>query len=204
MAALVIENGERQGETIPLERGPNLLGRGSDCPLRFDAPSVSARHCELLVSEFSVQVRDLGSSNGTFVDGVPVQEGILRDGQILSLGDLRLRAVLPPVHIAIPELSPPEPAGPALTAEGHPACQVHRTLAASHVCTQCTRTFCAECVRVVRLAGGKPRLLCPACSHPCQSLAAGETEEGANSVKRRVFRAFRRAFDFRRRPRSPT
>ena len=203
MVCLVIENGERRGETVPLVHGPNLLGRAEDCSVRFAAPAVSARHCEVFVSEFGVRVRDLGSSNGTFVDGAPVVEADLREGQILMLGDVRLRAIVPPVQIAIPELSPPEPTGPAVTADGLPACQTHRSTPATHFCTHCERTFCPDCVRRIRLTGGKTRLLCPACSNVCQPLDGRDEAGGANSVKHRVLRAFRVAFDFRRPPRRP-
>lgn len=201
MVTLVIENGGRQGETLVLARGPNLLGRAAECTVTLDHPTVSGRHCEILVSEFGVRVRDLNSSNGTLVDGVPVSpEADLRDGQILTLGDVRLRAVIPPVVIAIPDLTPPEDDRPAFTAEGFPACANHRATQAVYVCSRCARTFCAECIHALRVAGGPLRLLCPACSHPCEALAEAGAGGDPNSLKARLVRAFRRAFDFRRRP----
>lgn len=202
MVTLVIENGERAGESLTLTRGPNLLGRAAECTVTLDHPTVSGRHCEILVSEFGVRVRDLGSSNGTLVDGVPVSpEADLRDGQVLTLGDLRLRAVIPPVIIAIPDLTPPEEDRPAFTAEGFPACANHRATRAVYVCSRCARTFCAECIHALRVAGGPLRLLCPACSHPCQALAEAGASGDPNSLKARLARAFRRAFDFRQPPR---
>jgi hypothetical protein len=202
MVALVIENDDQRGTSHPLARGPNLVGRAADCAVRLVCPSVSGQHCEVLVSEFEVRVRDLGSSNGTAVDGVPVTAGevVLRDGQILALGDLRLRVVIPPVHIAIPELSGPGPAGPACLADGQPACETHRTIPATHVCSRCTRTFCTDCVKRIRVMGGATRLLCPACSHPCGLVADADAGAG-ESWRDRVAQAFRQAFDFRRQPR---
>lgn len=201
MVTLVIESGDPPGRTLTLARGPNLLGRAAECTVVLDHPTVSGRHCELLVSDFGVRVRDLGSSNGTFVDGVPVtSETELRNGQVLTVGEVRLRAVIPPVRIAIPELSAPEEEKPAFTPEGLPACWNHRDTPATLVCTRCSRTFCAACVHGLRVEGGPLRLLCPACSHPCQALEAAGTGGRLNTFWARVAREVRRAFDFRRPP----
>ncbi len=202
MISLVIENGPHRGETVPLARGPNLLGRAPECSVCLDDPTVSARHCEVLVSDLGVRVRDLGSSNGTYVDGAPVgEEAELRDGQRLTLGDLRLRAVIPPVAISIPALAPPEDDRTAFLADGTAACVNHHSVPAVYACTRCARTFCAECIHALRLAGGPLRLMCPSCSHPCQPLTTA-ISEAAGSWKHRLARAFRRAFDFRRPPHS--
>lgn len=200
MASLIIESGPLRGTTVSLAHGPNLLGRSSECGVRFEDPTVSGVHCELQVTEFGVQVKDLGSSNGTAINGKLVREAELRDGQLLSLGSLALRAVIPPVQVAIPELSPPEPTGPAVTVEGLPACHTHRSTPATHVCSHCSRTFCSACVRPIRILGGKTRLMCPACSNLCHPLAGNEDEAG-RSLGGRIARAFRTAFDFRRPPR---
>ncbi|MCZ7635206.1 MAG: FHA domain-containing protein [Verrucomicrobia bacterium] len=120
MAALVIESGSRQGAVLELAPGIHVLGRSDACQQRFEDATVSGRHCEVRVSPMGVHVRDLGSSNGITVDGRPVQEAELLDGQRLGLGDVILRAVIPPVPISIPTLSEPEPTGPSLLSNGTP------------------------------------------------------------------------------------
>ncbi len=197
MASLVIESGPRHGEVLPLERGLNLFGRSEECQFRFDDPTISSRHCEIHVGEMEVKIRDLGSSNGTTVEGAPVGEKELKDGQRLALGDVVMRVVIPPVHIAIPVLSEPEPPGPALLPDGEPACENHRETAADFRCSRCGRTYCDACVHQLRLAGGVPRLMCPACSHPCLSLDGSDTSSDRDSITARVWRSVRIAFDFR-------
>lgn len=197
VAALIIESGPRQGEVLALERGVHLVGRAETCHLRFEDGTISGAHCELRVTEFGVKVRDLGSSNGTLLEGRSVREAELEDGQRLTLGGVILRVAIPPVHIAIPELPQPEPVGPAVLPDGTPACHVHRDEAATFRCSRCGRDFCAACVHRLGLRGGAIRILCPACSHLCDTLALGKTDASGASFGARVLRSIRQAFDFR-------
>ena len=74
-------------------RGKLVLGRSKDrCDLAISHDdSVSARHCELEMRDGNCFVRDLGSSNGTFVNNEKVYtESILQDGDILKMGSLSL------------------------------------------------------------------------------------------------------------------
>ncbi len=71
--------------SVALDRSPFVLGRaGADFDLK-DA-SVSRKHCEIACKEDNWQVRDLGSSNGTFLNGERISEGDLKDGDVLKLG----------------------------------------------------------------------------------------------------------------------
>ena len=63
-----------------------LLGRGTDCDLRLVDPGVSRHHAELRVENDQVVLVDLGSTNGTFVNGQPVRRVALSDGTHVSLG----------------------------------------------------------------------------------------------------------------------
>ena len=63
-----------------------LLGRGTDCDLRLVDPGVSRHHAELRVEHDQVVLVDLGSTNGTFVNGQPVRRVVLSDGTHISLG----------------------------------------------------------------------------------------------------------------------
>ena len=67
-----------------------VLGRSPDCDLVLDSPMVSRRHAELVQEEGEFRIRDLGSANGTFVDGLRVQEAPLVPGQEVYAGPCRL------------------------------------------------------------------------------------------------------------------
>jgi FHA domain/B-box zinc finger len=86
MRRLVVNPGTPQAWEIQLKPGSNLLGRGFANDFRLEDPSVSSSHCEITVSGDSVSIKDLGSTNGTFVDRQPVQEAKLNSGQTIHLG----------------------------------------------------------------------------------------------------------------------
>src|SRR5262252_6366918 len=70
------------GRIVPL-RGKLVIGRGSDCDLILDEPEMSRRHATIENSGDVIFLRDLGSANGTFVNGVQVRNAVLHpDDQI--------------------------------------------------------------------------------------------------------------------------
>jgi hypothetical protein len=72
-------------------RGHLLVGRDPGCEFALPDPRVSRRHVEItLGSGGGVSFRDLGSSNGTFVNGRRVAEGALRCGDVIVVGDSEL------------------------------------------------------------------------------------------------------------------
>ena len=84
--SLVLADGTR----APV-RGELTVGRAAGNRFRLDDPAVSRRHAELVETAAGIEVRDLGSSSGTFVDGHRVRSPVcVRDGQRLRLGDTRL------------------------------------------------------------------------------------------------------------------
>ncbi|MCL4176159.1 MAG: FHA domain-containing protein [Verrucomicrobia bacterium] len=88
------------------------MGTGPDCALILDDPSVSEAQCEIEVSDDRAVVRDLASATGTLIDGMPVQQEILRPVQQLQLGSVQFSypeesipqarpvAYTPAVHVA--------------------------------------------------------------------------------------------------------
>ena len=68
-----------------------VIGRSSGCQLVLADDSVSRRHAELYVEEGRWLLRDLGSSNGTYVNGRLVTEAEVRRGDVIYLGGCRLR-----------------------------------------------------------------------------------------------------------------
>jgi pSer/pThr/pTyr-binding forkhead associated (FHA) protein len=63
-----------------------ILGRGTDCDLRLVDPGVSRHHAEIRVEGDEIVLVDLGSTNGTFVNGQPVRRITLTDGTRVTLG----------------------------------------------------------------------------------------------------------------------
>lgn len=167
---------------IELSPGLTRVGRNPTNDCRIADATVSSFHCELEFVDGVLTVTDLKSTNGTFVDGRQVAESVVAAGQTLRLGSAEFRYEAPPaeeVNISIPELKPPpaEPE-PAFLEDGSPACVQHRDTAARHKCDKCGLCYCNACVRMLRLAGGKPRYYCPACSGPCQRVAPPAKPQG--------------------------
>jgi uncharacterized RDD family membrane protein YckC len=89
------------GREIPLGEGDIVLGRSRGCGVRIDEESVSRSHALLTLHGSEVQVRDLGSSNGLFVNGRRVnKETILKNGDAIGLGSVLLSFVaIPPPEV---------------------------------------------------------------------------------------------------------
>jgi len=71
---------------VPLKSLPVTIGRGDDCKVRVPLASVSRHHCELLIDDDELMVRDLKSSNGTFVNKDRVSKRELVPGDLLAVG----------------------------------------------------------------------------------------------------------------------
>jgi predicted component of type VI protein secretion system len=80
-----------EGPDIPTGRAPIIVGRHPHCDVRLRSPRVSRRHCCLTEVDGAVVVRDLGSTNGTLINGRRVGSGRLRPGDVLSIANLRYR-----------------------------------------------------------------------------------------------------------------
>ena len=76
---------------IGLDRALVVVGRHPDCDARLDSPRVSRWHCCMTEVDGEVWVRDLGSANGTWIDGQRVSLGRLRAGDVLAIAHLRYR-----------------------------------------------------------------------------------------------------------------
>ncbi len=76
--------------TFALTRAVTRIGRGSDADVRIEDPGVSRHHAEIRVAGADVVLRDLGSTNGTYVNGTLVAEQPLRDGAVITIGSTNL------------------------------------------------------------------------------------------------------------------
>ncbi len=77
------------GTAYPLVRAITKLGRGSDTDIRIEDPGASRNHCEVVLGQ-PVLVRDLGSTNGTYVNGERVSEVEISDGTAIMIGSTQL------------------------------------------------------------------------------------------------------------------
>lgn len=86
--SLRFENGERQGELVPVPAFPFAIGRKPGNALQILDASVSGKHAELVLDGQSVVVRDLGSTNGTRVGSERVVESAVPAGSSFTLGNI--------------------------------------------------------------------------------------------------------------------
>lgn len=90
-AKLIVVGGKATKGSIALKL-PTVIGRGRDAGLKIGHPMISRRHAELFESEGLLMVRDLGSLNGTTIDGRRVKESPLPPEAEFTVGPLTFRA----------------------------------------------------------------------------------------------------------------
>jgi pSer/pThr/pTyr-binding forkhead associated (FHA) protein len=89
-ALVVRSGGGRAGETFPLDDEETTVGRSPDCDVFLDDVTVSRRHAVVTNRGSEVEIRDLGSLNGTFLNRRRIDSAALTDGDELQIGKYRL------------------------------------------------------------------------------------------------------------------
>lgn len=146
---LIVNTGPSTGRVLTLKHDETLIGRMPGCGLRLKSPEVSRRHCRIRVSGDLVSVADLGSTNGTFVNGHRITHEVrLLPGDRLRVGPVEFvvhyvrevesrgaeapqdacKKASPPaaaspeqMEIVGPKTTPAAPVGAALTEQSPPA-----------------------------------------------------------------------------------
>jgi hypothetical protein len=77
------------GTAYPLVRAITRLGRGSDTDIRIEDPGASRNHCEIVLGQ-PVIIRDLSSTNGTFINGERISQIEIADGTVVMIGSTQL------------------------------------------------------------------------------------------------------------------
>jgi pSer/pThr/pTyr-binding forkhead associated (FHA) protein len=196
-----------RGLTHPLEHelhsGVITIGRSPSNEFLVADSSVSSVHAQVTVdpSGPTVRVKDLQSTNGTFIDASPVEESVLRPGQTLQLGGVELRLDIEEFEIRIPTAAAsPAPAQPVgievILEDGTRACSRNPALPATHeaelgcmAVVKCPAVFHASSLRVVKLSGGKAGVLlfCPDCNTRCRPIpGASDADSKKKSLLSRL------------------
>jgi len=170
MAKLVPQVAGILTEPIQLRLGVNRIGRGPHNDFSIDHATISALHCELELGGETLVVRDLGSTNGTYLDGVAVKHSEVRSGQNLRLGSVELMVEFSEVRVVIPRFREPVAPRRIATPSGKLVCLHHDDREGMWKCTRCAHLYCTPCIHRIRRRGGKMLYLCPDCSGECELL----------------------------------
>jgi PAS domain S-box-containing protein len=91
MPLLYLLSGPNAGDSYEVKDGTNLVGRGPDSDLQIIEQSISRKHARILLSGESLFIEDLGSQNGTQINGHPVGSSFqieIKEGDFISLGSV--------------------------------------------------------------------------------------------------------------------
>jgi pSer/pThr/pTyr-binding forkhead associated (FHA) protein len=113
-ARLIAVDGEN---SIELVKDLTLLGRDEDCDVRFEHKSISKLHCVIAKTDGLLLIRDLGSTNGTRVNGQRVRRAALLPNDTLAVANQKYRVVF---GIELEPEPPRPPKGAANGAPGEP------------------------------------------------------------------------------------
>ncbi|HLZ53144.1 MAG TPA: FHA domain-containing protein [Verrucomicrobiae bacterium] len=118
MAKLVILTQSMNGRVHELKADKTTIGRVEDNTFQIAEPSVSSHHCEVLLRGNEVVIKDLNSTNGTFINEEKITESVLKPGQTLRLGQIELRLEN---GAPVPPAAPPAASGSTASAAPAPA-----------------------------------------------------------------------------------
>jgi hypothetical protein len=88
--SLLVIAGHDIGKEFSLEEGTYVIGRDPGADIFLNDITVTRRHATLTVTPFRVDITDLGSLNGTYVNGTPIESAQLRDGDEIQIGKFKL------------------------------------------------------------------------------------------------------------------
>lgn len=118
VSLVLVVKDEKQKE-IKLSKARTVIGRQTECTIRVPVSAVSRQHCELVIDEDEVTIRDLNSGNGTYVNRKRVTEAVLSPGDLIAIGPavFVVRLDGKPANVnaedALKAGSAPEPAAPS-------------------------------------------------------------------------------------------
>ncbi len=87
---LVLVQADQKQREVPLRKPSIVIGRDVSCQIRIPTDAVSRRHCEITQEGTKLSIKDLGSSNGTFVNRRRITQSELAAGDVISVGPMVL------------------------------------------------------------------------------------------------------------------
>lgn len=123
---LVVVKGNPRGRTLTFGPGEYLFGRGQECHVRPDSEWVSRQHCLLAISGDVITLKDLGSTNGTLVNGsrvIGVRD--LVHGDTVQIGPLVLQVRLPEIEEQLEAFKQTDPQVGDVTLADQPSEESH-------------------------------------------------------------------------------
>jgi pSer/pThr/pTyr-binding forkhead associated (FHA) protein len=119
---LVVVQGRSASQTLKIGASVMTVGRQQDCQLRIASSQVSRKHCQIFEKKGLLLVKDLGSSNGTLVNGKKIaDQRVLEPGDELTVGSVKFRVERQEETVLIPGNSqPPQSSKPGDTAISQP------------------------------------------------------------------------------------
>ncbi len=185
MAILSWKTSDGQTGQWQINQAETRIGRAEGNDFTVPDGSVSSVHAELVLDGGTLIIRDLGSTNGTFIYDQRVQQAIVEPGQSFRLGNVQfsfeqetelIQEALPPpsapVHMHLAPTAPAAPASSSMDSQNGPGtvagpiCFYHPVSAAAYSCTKCCHDLCAACAKQ-ELIGGKRFPFCRHCGGKC-------------------------------------
>jgi pSer/pThr/pTyr-binding forkhead associated (FHA) protein len=170
MARLIMQEQAGEPRALDLHLGVNRIGRAPDNHFAIEHATISLLHCEVEFNGEGLMLRDLGSTNGTFVEGERIRQAQLQSGQRLRLGSVEMTVEIADAHVVIPEFRKPVAPPIIKTPTGKNVCLHHENHPAVWKCTRCGNLLCTPCIHRLRRRRGRTLYLCPDCSGPCDLL----------------------------------
>ena len=104
---LILFKKDGSRKTFPLSSSVTVIGRRRDCDLCIPLMSVSRRHCQLNQDGGALKIRDLGSRNGTYLNGKRIDETVIQAGDSIEIGTLAFVLQIDgrPENIGMPDLA---------------------------------------------------------------------------------------------------
>ncbi len=90
MAHVIIMSGEKKGTRLEVDQPEAVIGRAPENFITLNAPSISGKHCAILKDEERYSIKDLGSTNGTRLNGRTVEESRLKPKDLIMAGEIEL------------------------------------------------------------------------------------------------------------------
>ena len=167
MSCLVVTSGRAKGHTYKINPDhENIVGRVGECDICIADQHISRRHCLVSAGQTGYIVRDLGSANGTSLNGVRVTEAPLKDGDKLSLGSVQVEFHLTERFEDAETkrlVSGKQPPGPAAGTPPRRAQVRTDTQAMLEFCEQCSGSIPVSAITTGKAQRVNARLLCAEC-----------------------------------------